>query len=457
MTKALQTRTKIDKQANRWQHNNEVPFFAMSAQQQANPQIMGSPVVQLRKSETFFSKPSPFVQTKPKKAKGSFSTLTADSISKPVSGVGEGGVNVVSDVILILGKLKEVGAVKGWGMLLEYFSLLGIKNSEPGQELEEAKIPVTIAGIYQFQQSLGWSGDGNISPGGTTIKRLNKAIADKKAGELWDKTKESAEPDNIKRLYDSAGGKMANLAELMTAYLLPNPPIVEAMLNYVPAFSKGLLAYYITKQVNDQMLAGTSDNLLSQLYNTMSESWLFFGKDLMMERIADILFLGATSKWSRPLDDTSLLQSPGGSGWRGAVYGCYRNSCTRPHRGLDFYATVGSNIYAVQDGKLTRGNAGGYGKFVWLTAGNVRYRYAHLSSYKPNGNYKAGDVIGKTGISGNANAGRPHLHIEAQENKSYVDPSLYFGIPSRVRGAYGAHTIKNIDFSEPEKCMPCSM
>ncbi len=159
-----------------------------------------------------------------------------------------------------------------------------------------------------------------------------------------------------------------------------------------------------------------------------------------------------------PLADITTFQSPGGSGWRGAIFGCYRNSCTRPHRGWDIHAPVGTDIIAAETGAVTHGtDANGYGNYIFLTVGTVRYRYAHLSAREAAGQYNAGDVIGQTGVSGNAEADRPHLHLEVQENNAAVDPAGYFDTPSRVRGAVTPFSVTDINFAEPENCNPCAM
>ena len=167
---------------------------------------------------------------------------------------------------------------------------------------------------------------------------------------------------------------------------------------------------------------------------------------------------GAGSTTQNPLADMSTFQSPGGSGWRGAIYGCYRNTCSRPHRGWDLYAPVGTNIYSVESGTVSHHqNPGGYGDFIFLTAGARRYRYAHLSARQPAGQYSAGSTIGQTGVTGNAVADRPHLHLEVQQNNRAIDPAGTFATPNMVRAAFNPFAITNINFSETENCNPCAM
>ena len=94
------------------------------------------------------------------------------------------------------------------------------------------------------------------------------------------------------------------------------------------------------------------------------------------------------------------------------------------HDGLDLYAPVGTTIYACFDGKITYAqDPTGYGNRTFLEGSyngqNYFLMYAHLSEYKT-GDVKAGDIIGKTGQTGNANgqaAKMAHLHFEVRKVK----------------------------------------
>jgi murein DD-endopeptidase MepM/ murein hydrolase activator NlpD len=93
----------------------------------------------------------------------------------------------------------------------------------------------------------------------------------------------------------------------------------------------------------------------------------------------------------------------------------------RTHQGTDLFAAVGSYVYAVVDGTLTRrawdqpglrsGNA------WWLTAADgsgTYYFYAHLADFAPElevgSRVEAGQIIGFMGNTGNS--AFPHLHFE---------------------------------------------
>jgi murein DD-endopeptidase MepM/ murein hydrolase activator NlpD len=104
----------------------------------------------------------------------------------------------------------------------------------------------------------------------------------------------------------------------------------------------------------------------------------------------------------------------------------------RRHEGTDLFAAVGSYVYAVVDGTLTRrawdqpgsrsGNA------WWLTAADgsgTYYFYAHLADFAPElsvgSRVEAGQIIGFMGNTGNS--AFPHLHFEIHPGGgAAVDP-----------------------------------
>lgn len=104
------------------------------------------------------------------------------------------------------------------------------------------------------------------------------------------------------------------------------------------------------------------------------------------------------------------------------------------HTGIDFRAPRGTQIKAIEDGKVIYAGRGGgwggaYGLQVIIQHGNKRVIYAHLSSINIKGlrdkKVKEGDLIGLSGATGNAVG--PHLHLEARKapyryDKDAVDP-----------------------------------
>lgn len=100
---------------------------------------------------------------------------------------------------------------------------------------------------------------------------------------------------------------------------------------------------------------------------------------------------------------------------------------TRAHRGVDYAAPMGTEIFAVGDGVITqRGWHGGYGNIVRVRHSNgYETGYGHMSSFASGqeiGTYvRQGEVIGYVGSTGLSTG--PHLHFEMKRSGSYVNPA----------------------------------
>jgi murein DD-endopeptidase MepM/ murein hydrolase activator NlpD len=150
-------------------------------------------------------------------------------------------------------------------------------------------------------------------------------------------------------------------------------------------------------------------------------------------------------EWHDPLD-TCTIRSAGLASVNGAKFGMVRNGGTKAHQGIDLIAVPGTPIYAVADGRaiaIAKKNGNAYGHTLVLKVGiddlpdfqrtkvlvtmpnasYVYFYYAHLNEMidgKPFLNVSAGDIIGKTGNSGNASAmvtvaTGAHLHFEVRK------------------------------------------
>lgn len=121
-------------------------------------------------------------------------------------------------------------------------------------------------------------------------------------------------------------------------------------------------------------------------------------------------------------------------------FGDYRSG-GRSHEGIDILATLGQEVYAVDDGVLTNtadasaslsGNAWGL-----TTNDGTYYFYAHLSTFAPGlslgSSVRRGDVIGFVGDTGNPGPGNYHLHFEIHpggQRAAAVDPLPLLQVPS---------------------------
>lgn len=105
------------------------------------------------------------------------------------------------------------------------------------------------------------------------------------------------------------------------------------------------------------------------------------------------------------------------------------------HSGQDFAVKVGTPVEAVHKGTVVKagGNGAGdgpaYGNAIVVRHDNGKYtQYAHLSQVdvRPGQTVKTGQVIGKSGNTGNSSG--PHLHFEARTGPEYgsdMDPIAY--------------------------------
>ncbi|WP_229518659.1 M23 family metallopeptidase [Massilia sp. PAMC28688] len=150
-------------------------------------------------------------------------------------------------------------------------------------------------------------------------------------------------------------------------------------------------------------------------------------------------------QWHDPLD-VCTIRSAGLASVNGAKFGMVRNGGTKAHQGIDLIAVPGTRIYAVADGRavaVPQANGNAYGNTLVLKVGIddlpdfqrtkvlasmpnatfVYFYYAHLNEMidgLPFRNVQAGDIIGKTGNSGNATnmvtvASGAHLHFEVRK------------------------------------------
>jgi murein DD-endopeptidase MepM/ murein hydrolase activator NlpD len=123
----------------------------------------------------------------------------------------------------------------------------------------------------------------------------------------------------------------------------------------------------------------------------------------------------------------------------GDTYGGVRNDIYDGwHHGDDLFASLGTPIVAVANGKLSLvgwNRLGGWR--LWLTDGDGNsFYYAHLAGYSrwilDHPNVRAGQVVGFLGRTGDAFTTAPHLHFEIHPHQylslgydGAVDPTAY--------------------------------
>jgi hypothetical protein len=105
-----------------------------------------------------------------------------------------------------------------------------------------------------------------------------------------------------------------------------------------------------------------------------------------------------------------------------------KNHRKRIHKGIDFKATIGTEIIATADGIVTTAefHDKGYGNRVIISHGETYVTlYAHMKNFtvKVGDKVKRGDVIGFVGSTGYSTA--PHLHYEVRKDGKPVNPQDY--------------------------------
>lgn len=144
-----------------------------------------------------------------------------------------------------------------------------------------------------------------------------------------------------------------------------------------------------------------------------------------------------------------------------------RDGNPKRHDGLDLYAEVGTPVYALCSGVVTKAESGYGDMHVSNSYGNelriavkeknktVVYQYAHLQGgapfavnprtgqpFKVDDKVFQGDLIGYSGRSGNAtDVPNPHLHLGVNSGGKWVDPKPY------INGTYPSGR-KSIDKSK---------
>lgn len=102
---------------------------------------------------------------------------------------------------------------------------------------------------------------------------------------------------------------------------------------------------------------------------------------------------------------------------------------TKFHAGMDFTASIGTDVHVTGDGTVETVNYsyGGYGNEVIVNHGyGYKTRYAHLYNFsaRVGEKVKRGDIIGKVGNTGKSTG--PHLHYEVLKAGNAVNPVYYY-------------------------------
>ncbi len=180
---------------------------------------------------------------------------------------------------------------------------------------------------------------------------------------------------------------------------------------------KDLESYIYTDIMKETTLK--LDKISRQMY-VQSKSYDELTK--LVHRKADLL---SSIPAIQPISNKSLRHIGSGYGYR--IHPIYKTS--KMHTGMDFTASIGTEIYATGDGVVITPDSKmrGYGKYVQINHGfGFSTLYAHMSRIvaRPGQKVKRGQVIGYVGNTGASTA--PHLHYEVRKSNNPINPINFY-------------------------------
>lgn len=123
-------------------------------------------------------------------------------------------------------------------------------------------------------------------------------------------------------------------------------------------------------------------------------------------------------QWTKPLAGGYVV---------GCAWACYVSAAGLPHTGQDFEVGIGTPVRSTNTGtvEVSRDLTGSYGRYIVIrdqADPTITVYYAHLSvrHVRVGQQVAAGQVIGRTGSTGNSSG--PHLHYEIRINGNPVNP-----------------------------------
>lgn len=144
------------------------------------------------------------------------------------------------------------------------------------------------------------------------------------------------------------------------------------------------------------------------------------------------VYTGGAFSWPLPMNQNKITSKYGNR-----TYKIWGKWTTDFHRGIDVSIPSGTSVYACADGKVEKAQwSNSYGYYVLISHGSgYTTLYAHNTSLnvKVGQRVSRGDLIAKSGSTGNSSG--PHLHLEIAINGKLQDP-LANGILSHPKLVY---------------------
>jgi RHS repeat-associated protein len=147
-----------------------------------------------------------------------------------------------------------------------------------------------------------------------------------------------------------------------------------------------------------------------------------------------VIFFDFYGLLTNPLPGDLIVTSEFGSDYGGV------NIRRHTHRGTDYRAPNGTEVYAVGDGVVIGvGRRHREGNFITIRLNDgTEVQYYHLldATVKPGDQVKEGELIGHSDATGVNEYGKPvdpHLHIQIKKDGKWVDPKEFLKEAKKIK------------------------
>ena len=233
-----------------------------------------------------------------------------------------------------------------------------------------------------------------------------------------------------RHLFRAEGKVGESLYQTGLGYGVPERIMTEmaSMLGYLVDFQRDLKPTHDFVVIYEQYLTadGSKGQVGHIVYAGIQLKGRRYGVWRFQLRDGRVDYFNSTGRSIR----TALLRTPMDGAQISSGFGMRKHPIlgyTRLHRGVDFAAPKGAEVYAAGDGVVEKaGKAGGLGIRVRVKhAEGYSTVYAHLSrvakELREGDEVKQGQVIGLVGSTGLSTG--PHLHYEVWRDEEAIDPA----------------------------------
>lgn len=238
------------------------------------------------------------------------------------------------------------------------------------------------------------------------------------------------EVDKLKLEYSNLNGTLSDMSQILSELQEKDDNIYRVIFEAEPiptsirkAGTGGGNRYKELEGFSNSELIVETAKQLDDIYQKIGIQSMSYEE--LSNRIKDKSRMLSSIPSIQPVANKDLKRFASGYGYR--IHPIHK--IRKFHRGVDFTAPTGTNIFATGDGKVIKisKSGRGYGHHIIVDHGyGYKSLYAHLSEIhvKKGQEVKRGEIIGYIGSTGLSTA--PHLHYEVHYNDKAVNPINFF-------------------------------